>query len=215
MARYRGAVCRICRREGVKLFLKGERCYARGKCPVDRPVNPRNYPPGHHGLRRRFRVSDYGVRLREKQKLRKTYGVLEKQFRRYFGLASRQKGVTGENLLRLLEMRLDSVVYRLGFTAARGTARQLVRHGLFTVNGRPVNIPSFQVKPGDVVAAGERAMHAEPVRYGLEYNAGKLLPDWLEFDPKKGEGRIVGLPTREQVPAPVDEHLVVEFYSRV
>jgi small subunit ribosomal protein S4 len=215
MAKYRGASCRVCRREGTKLFLKGERCFLRGKCPVDKPVNPRNYPPGQHGLRRRFRTSDYGVRLREKQKLRKTYGVLENQFRNYFRTAVRQKGVTGENLLRLLEMRLDNVAYRLGFVTARGTARQLVRHGLFSVNGRRVNVPSYQVKVGDVIGPVEKALHIEPIKYGLEYNSGKLLPEWLEFDPKKAEGRVVSLPTREQIPVPVDEHLVVEFYSRV
>jgi len=215
MAKYRGPSCRICRREGTKLFLKGERCHLRGKCPVDKPVNPRNYPPGQHGLRRRFRVSDYGVRLREKQKLRKTYGILENQFRKYFRMAVRQKGVTGENLLRLLETRLDNVLYRLGFVTARGTARQLVRHGLFTVNGRRVNIPSYQVKAGDVIRAGDKALQIEPVKYGLEYNSGKLLPEWLEFDPKRVEGRVVSLPTRDQIPVPVDEHLVVEFYSRV
>ncbi len=215
MAKYREARCRICRREGTKLFLKGERCYARGKCPVDKPVNPRNYPPGQHGMRRQFRVSDYGVRLREKQKLRRTYGIMEKQFRRYFRLAARRKGVTGENLLQLLELRLDNVAYRLGFVTARGTARQLVRHGLFTVNGRRVNVPSYQVRVGDVVGVMETGLGVEPVKYGLEYNSGKLLPEWLEFDSKKGEGRVVSLPAREQIPVPVDEHLVVEFYSRV
>ena len=215
MGKYRGPSCRICRREGAKLFLKGERCFARGKCPVDKPVNPRNYPPGQHGLRRRFRISDYGVRLREKQKLRRTYGLLESQFRKYFRAAARRKGVTGENLLRLLEMRLDNVAYRLGFVTARGTARQLVRHGFFTVNGRRVNIPSYQVKVGDVIGAAGKGLQLEPVKYGLEYNSGKLLPEWLEFDPKKAEGRVVSLPTREQIPVPVDEHLVVEFYSRV
>ena len=215
MAKYRGASCRICRREGTKLFLKGERCYARGKCPVDKPVNPRNYPPGQHGLRRRFRTSDYGVRLREKQKLRKTYGILEKQFRKYFREAVRREGVTGENLLCLLEMRLDNAVYRLGFVTARGTARQLVRHRHFTVNGRRVNIPSYEGKVGDVITFAERSSRAGPITYGLEYNSGKLLPEWLEFDAKKAEGRIVALPTREQIPVPIDEHLVVEFYSRV
>jgi small subunit ribosomal protein S4 len=215
MAKYRGASCRICRRESTKLFLKGERCFARGKCPVDKPVNPRNYPPGQHGLRRRFRTSDYGVRLREKQKLRKTYGLLEQQFRKYFREALRRKGVTGENLLRLLEMRLDNVVYRLGFVTARGTGRELVRHGHFTVNGRRVNIPSYEVRVGDVIAVLERSARKEPITFGLEYNSGKLLPEWLEFDAKRAEGRIVSLPTREQIPVPIDEHLVVEFYSRV
>lgn len=215
MARYRGPSCRICRREGIKLFLKGERCHARGKCPVDKPVNPRNYPPGQHGLRRRFRISDYGVRLREKQKLRNTYGILEKQFRKYFRAAVRHKGVTGESLLRLLEMRLDNTVYRLGFATARGSARQLVRHGCFTVNGRRITIPSYQVRVGDVVAPTEKALQSEVVKFALEYNSGKLLPEWLEFEAKKAEGRIVGWPTREQIPVPVDEHLVVEFYSRV
>ncbi|MGD8718259.1 MAG: 30S ribosomal protein S4 [Candidatus Zixiibacteriota bacterium] len=215
MAKYRGPSCRICRREGAKLFLKGERCNLRGKCPVDKPVNPRNYPPGQHGLRRQFRISDYGVRLREKQKLRKTYGILEKQFRKYFREAGRQKGVTGDNLLRLLEMRLDNAVFRLGFVTARGTARQLVRHGHFTVNGRRVNIPSYQVKVGDVIGVSEKASQTDPVKYGLEYNSGKLLPEWLEFDAKKMEGSVVSVPARDQIPVPVDEQLVVEFYSRV
>ncbi len=215
MARYRDARCRVCRREGAKLFLKGERCSTRGRCPLEKPVNPRNYPPGQHGLRRRFRVSNYGVRLREKQKLRKTYGLLEKQFRKYFRAAARQKGVTGENLLQLLELRLDNVVYRLGFTTARGTARQLVRHGFFTVNGRRADVPSFLVRVGDVVAATGKGLALEPIRFGLEYNSGKLMPEWLEFDAKKGEGRVVALPNREQIPVPVDEHLVVEYYSRV
>jgi small subunit ribosomal protein S4 len=182
---------------------------------VDKPVNPRNYPPGQHGLRRQFRTSDYGVRLREKQKLRKTYGILEKQFRRYFREAVRQKGVTGENLLRLLETRLDNAVYRLGFVTARGTARQLVRHGHFAVNGRRVNVPSYKVRVGDVIGVAGGAAPTEPIKYGLEYNSGKLLPEWLDFDAKKAEGRIVSLPTREQIPVPIDEHLVVEFYSRV
>ncbi len=215
MAKYRSARCRVCRREGVKLFLKGERCFLRGKCPVDKPVNPRNYPPGAHGMRRFFRISDYGVRLREKQKLRKTYGILEKQFRIYFAHAARAKGVTGENLLQGLELRLDNVVFRLGFATARGSARQMVRHGFFTVNGRPTDIPSCRLRVGDVVAATERAMRAEPLKYGLEYNAGRLLPDWLEFDPRKGEGKVVAVPARAQIPVAIDEHLVVEFYSRV
>jgi small subunit ribosomal protein S4 len=215
MAKYREARCRVCRREGAKLFLKGERCNLRGKCPVDKPVNPRNYPPGMHGLRRTFRTSDYGVRLREKQKLRKTYGLLERQFRKYFRIAAAQKGVTGENLLRLLELRLDNAVFRLGFTTARSTARQLVRHGHFTVNGRNVNIPSFMLRPGDVIAARESALKTPVVKESLEYNAGKLLPEWLTVDVKKGEGKVVAVPTREQIPVPIDEHLVVEFYSRV
>jgi small subunit ribosomal protein S4 len=215
MAKYSSARCRVCRREGTKLFLKGERCYLRGKCPVDKPVNPRNYPPGMHGLRRSFRTSDYGVRLREKQKLRKTYGLLERQFRKYFAAAERQKGVTGENLLRLLELRLDNTVYRLGFATARGTARQLVLHGHFLVNGRRANVPSTVLKPGDVVVAAEGTLKMAPVQQALEFNAGRLIPEWLAFDIKKGEGKVVALPGREQIPTLVDEHLVVEFYSRV
>jgi len=199
----------------VKLFLKGERCNTRGKCPVDKPVNPRNYPPGQHGLRRFARTSDFGVRLREKQKLRKMYGLMEKQFRLYFRAASRRKGVTGENLLQLLERRLDNVVFRLGFATARAQARQFVRHGFFRVNGRPVTIPSYQVKVGDVIGATPGALATEVVKYNLEYNSGRLLPEWLEFDGKTGEGRVVALPARADIPVPVDEHLVVEFYSRV
>jgi len=215
MAKYRSARCRICRREGVKLFLKGERCNLRGKCPVDKPVNPRNYPPGQHGLRRTFRTSDYGVRLREKQKMRKTYGLLEKQFRSYFREAARRKGITGENLMRLLEMRLDNVVFRLGFATARNTARQMVRHGFFRVNGRKVDVPSYQVRVGDVVTASQRALKAETLKFALEYNSGRLIPEWLEFDARKNEGRVAATPTRKQIPVVVDEHLVVEFYSRV
>ena len=215
MAKYREARCRVCRREGAKLYLKGERCQLRGKCPVDKPVNPRNYPPGQHGLRRPFRTSDYGVRLREKQKLRKTYGLLERQFRKYFGVASRQKGVTGENLLRLLELRLDNAVFRLGFATSRGGARQLVRHGHLVVNGRRVNVPSYLLRPGDVIQAAERTLRFQPVKDALEFNSGRLLPEWLAFDAKKGEGKVVALPTRQQIQVPIDEHLVVEFYSRV
>ena len=217
MARYKDARCRICRRENAKLFLKGERCYTRGKCPIDKAVNPRNYPPGQHGLgrRRRMKTSDYAIRLREKQKLRKIYGILERQFRNYFKKAARQKGVTGDNLIRLLEMRLDNTVYRTGFAMSRSGARQLVSHGHVLVSGRRVNIPSYQVKVGDVITLAEKAKGFNAVKYSVEWNASRLLPEWISFDSKKGEGEIVAKPSRDHVTLPVEEQLVVEFYSRV
>jgi small subunit ribosomal protein S4 len=218
MARYKDAKCKLCRREIAKLFLKGERCYIRGKCPIDKAVNPRNYPPGQHGLgrgRRRMRASDFSVRLREKQKLRRIYGVLETQFRNYFKKAARQKGVTGENLIRMLEMRLDNTVYRMGFAMSRNAARQLVSHGHVSVNGKRVNIPSCQVKVGDVVSLVEKAKSFETVKYSLEWNASRLIPEWISFDTKKGEGEVIAKPSREHVTLPVEEQLVVEYYSRV
>jgi small subunit ribosomal protein S4 len=218
MARYKDARCKLCRREGVKLFLKGERCYTRGKCPIDKAVNPRNYPPGQHGLgrgRRRPKASDFSIRLREKQKLRRIYGILETQFRNYFRKAAREKGITGENLIRMLEMRLDNTVYRMGFAMSRSGARQLVSHGHVLVNGKRVNIPSYQVKVDDVISLTEKAKSIEPVKYSLEWNASRLMPEWVSFDAKKGEGKIVTNPSREHVTLPVEEQLVVEFYSRV
>ena len=206
MARYTGAVCRLCRREGTKLFLKGERCYT-PKCAVDR----RGYPPGQHGQGRK-RVSEYALHLREKQKARRTYGLLERQFRRYYDLAARRRGITGENLLQLLETRLDNVVYRLGFASSRPEARQLVLHGHFSVNGRKVNIPSYQVRPGDVVAVREGSRNLDKFKANLE--VGRTPPAWMTLDVDKMQGEILALPTRDQIDVPVQEHLIVEFYTR-
>lgn len=206
MARHTGAVCRLCRREGTKLFLKGERCYT-GKCAVDR----RGYPPGQHGQGRK-RVSEYALHLREKQKARRTYGVLERQFRRYYDLAARRRGITGENLLQLLETRLDNVVYRLGFASSRPEARQLVLHGHFSVNGRKVTVPSYQVRPGDVVAIREGSRNLDKFNANLE--VGRTTPPWMTLDVEKMEGEILSLPTRDQIDVPVQEHLIVEYYSR-
>ncbi|MDD4169187.1 MAG: 30S ribosomal protein S4 [Desulfotomaculaceae bacterium] len=208
MARYTEAVCRLCRREGLKLYLKGDRCYTT-KCGVDR----RTYAPGQHGQGRK-KVSEYGLQLREKQKARRIYGILEGQFRHYFDKAERQPGVTGENLLRLLERRLDNVVYRLGLGASRNEARQLVRHGHFTVNGRKVNIPSFLLRVGDVVAVREKSKESPRVKELMERAADRTPPAWLEFDADQTSARVVAIPTRDQIDAPVEEHLIVELYSR-
>lgn len=208
MARYTGPSCRLCRREGMKLFLKGDRCFS-DKCAIDR----RGYAPGDHGQGRK-KFSEYGLQLREKQKVRRTYGILEKQFRNYFKKAARQPGVTGENLLRLLERRLDNVVYRLGLAASRREARQLVRHGHFTVNGRKVNIPSFLVKTGDVVGVREKSREIPRVKELMERASDSTPPEWLEYDAERGSGRVLALPEREQIDIPVQEHLIVELYSR-
>src|SRR4029453_13729359 len=199
MARYIGPVCRLCRREGMKLFLKGERCYTE-KCAIEK----RNVPPGQHGpSRRRAKVAGYGIQLREKQKVKRTYGVLENQFRRYFEAADRQKGITGELLLQILERRLDTVVFRLGFATSRPQARQLVRHGHFTVNGRKVNIPSFSVKPGDVVAIRETSRKAPAILHALEEGKGRGVPEWLQVDAAAFAAKISSVPTREQINLPV------------
>ncbi|MDD4237565.1 MAG: 30S ribosomal protein S4 [Desulfotomaculaceae bacterium] len=208
MARYKDAVCRLCRREGLKLYLKGDRCYT-PRCAIDR----RAYAPGQHGQGRK-KVSEYGLQLREKQKARRMYGILEGQFKRYFEKAERQQGVTGENLLRFLERRLDNIVYRLGLGASRNEARQLVRHGHFTVNGRKVNIPSFLVKVGDVIAVREKSKESPRVKELMERAADHTSPAWLEYDADPAIGRIVALPARDQIDAPVQEHLIVELYSR-
>jgi small subunit ribosomal protein S4 len=209
MARYTGPVCRLCRREGMKLFLKGERCYTE-KCAIEK----RNLPPGQHGKLRKAKVVGYGLQLREKQKVKRIYGVLENQFRRYFEMADRTRGITGETLLQLLERRLDNVLYRLGLATSRAQARQLARHGHFTVNGRKVDIPSYQVKPGDVV--GVRASSAEnpAIQHALEEVKGRGVPEWLSFDQGTMSGRIASLPTREQINLPVQEQLIVELYSK-
>ena len=208
MARNLDAKCRQCRREGEKLFLKGERCLTE-KCGVER----RSYPPGEHG-RGRVRASEYRNQLREKQKARRFYGLLEKQFRGYYEKASRQPGITGENLLTLLECRLDNVLVRLGFAASRRQARQLVRHGHFLVNGRKVDIPSYSVKVGDVVSVRENSRKNASIIHAVEEVKGRGVPEWLSFDAGTMSGRIASLPTREQINLPVQEQLIVELYSK-
>jgi len=208
MARYIGPVCRLCRREGTKLFLKGDRCYT-DKCAFDR----RPYPPGQHG-QRRMKFTECGIRLREKQKGARIYGVFEKQFRRYFSKADRTKGVTGENLLGLLERRLDSVCYRVGFAATRAESRQLVRHKHVSVNGQTVNIPSYQVKPGDKVEVRERARKMARIQSAIEAAERRGIPSWLELNKEAFAGTIKGPPNREEITLPIQEQLIVEFYSR-
>ncbi len=209
MARYTGAVCRLCRREGQKLFLKGERCYT-GKCAIDR----RSYAPGQHGPARNKKASEYGKQLRTKQVARRYYGVLEGQFRHYFELASKMEGQAGENLLKLLESRLDNVVYRLGFAASRAEARQLVSHGHFTVNGRKVNIPSYLVKPGMVVAIKEGSRSLEKIKGIVEANSSRPVPQWLDLDRAKQEAKVLALANREDIDLPIEETLIVELYSK-
>lgn len=206
MARYTGPVCRICRREGEKLFLKGYRCYT-SKCSFEK----RGVPPGQHG-QRRSKVNAYGLQLREKQKVRRTYGLVERQFRRTFDQAERMRGVTGENLLSLLERRLDTVVLRSGFAASQRQARQLVTHGHFLVNGRRVNIPSFITREGDVISVREKSRNIDPIRAALE--AGREVPAWLEVDAQKLQSTVRALPTREDIKLPVQEQFIVEMYSR-
>jgi small subunit ribosomal protein S4 len=208
LARYREAVCRLCRREGIELYLKGDRCYTE-KCAFKR----RGYPPGQHG-QRRPKHSDYGVQLREKQKAKRIYGVLETQFRNYFEKADRMKGKTGENLLILLERRLDSVVYKLGFAQTRRESRQLVRHGHFLVDGRKVNIPSFVVKTGEVVQLREKSRKVTGVNEALDSVVRKGIPAWLELDRENYKGTVKMMPTREDVKEPIQEQLIVELYSK-
>ena len=208
MARYIGPACKLCRREGEKLFLKGERCYT-DKCAFDR----RPYPPGQHG-QRRTKVTEYGIRLREKQKVRRIYGVLERQFRRYFAEADRIKGVTGENLLSLLERRLDSVCYRIGFAATRSDGRQLVRHGHVKVNGKVASIPSFLVKPNDVITVHERSKEFGRLSGALEAVERRGVPEWLELDKANKTATVRSMPVREAITLPIREQLIVEFYSR-
>ncbi len=208
MARYTDSKCRLCRREGGKLYLKGEKCFT-DKCAVDK----RAYAPGQHGQRRR-RVSDYGLQLREKQKLRSLYGILEKQFRNYYDEADRRKGSTGENLLKLLEGRLDNVVYRMGFGASRNEARQLVRHNAVKINGRRTNIPSFQVSPNDVVELTERAAAQLRVKAAMEATEQRGFPDWMEVDSKAMKGTFKAVPDRADLPSEVNEALVVALYSK-
>jgi len=208
MARYTGPRCRLCRREGIKLYLKGDRCYTR-RCALER----RGYAPGQHGHARK-KATEYGMQLREKQKAKRIYGVLEAQFRNYFERAERQTGITGENLLRFLERRLDNVVYRAGLAASRSEARQLVRHGHFAVNGRKVDIPSYLVRPGDVIALRERSKNSVRIKELLERAAEQRPPAWLSYDAERAEVRVLALPTRDQIDVPVQEHLIVELYSR-
>ena len=209
MARYRGAVCRLCRREGEKLFLKGERCYT-DKCAIER----RAYAPGEHGRDRRLKVTNYGLQLRQKQKARRIYGIMERQFRNYFHEAARLPGVTGENLLQLLETRLDNLVYRLSFAASRPAARQLVLHGHFQVNGRKVNVPSYRVRPGDVIAVKEDSQSLKAVQDSVESRGGRDTPDWLEANPKMLQGRLLRVPSRDAIPTTIQESLIVELYSK-
>ena len=208
MARYKDEQCRICRREGQKLFLKGSRCYT-DKCSIAR----RNYAPGQHGQRRK-KLSEYGTQLREKQKTKSFYGVQEKQFRKYFEMASVTKGVTGERLLQILESRLDNVVYRLGFGMSRAQARQLVNHGHFEVNGKKVDIPSYLVKPGDVIAVREIRKDNKTIKENVENNNARPIPAWLEKDNEKLSGKVIRLASREDIDIPVQEHLIVELYSK-
>ena len=208
MARYTGPRCRHCRREGTKLFLKGDRCYTE-KCAFER----RSYAPGQHG-RARTKLSDYGIRLREKQRVRRIYGVNEGQFHRYFVEADRQRGVTGHNLLRLLERRLDNVVYRLGFADSRNQARQLVRHGYFLVNGRKVDIPSFLVKVGDKIEVRERSRECPVIVQALEAVGRRGVPEWLELDADAKSGVVKSMPEREHITMPINEQFIVEFYSK-
>jgi small subunit ribosomal protein S4 len=208
MARYTGADCRLCRREGVKLFLKGDRCYS-DKCGVER----RPFPPGQAG-KKRPRDSEYRVQLREKQKAKRSYGVLEKQFRTYYELASRQQGKSGENLLKILETRLDNVVYRLGFAASRDEARQTVRHNHIFVNGSRVNIPSYRVRPGDTIAVADKARDLTVIKAALISSARVEVPAWLQVDAEKLSGKVLAIPTRDQIDMPVREQLIVELYSK-
>ncbi|MCA1805381.1 MAG: 30S ribosomal protein S4 [Xanthomonadaceae bacterium] len=208
MAKYIGSKCRQCRREGTKLYLKGEKCYT-SKCAVE----SRPFPPGQHG-QRRGRLSDYATQLREKQKLRRTYGVLEDQFRSYYKKAAQVKGSTGENLLQLLEGRLDNVVYRMGFSASRSEARQLVRHNGITVNGKRVNIPSYQVQPNDNVAVNEAARKQLRIQNALEMAQQRGFAEWIQVDTKGMEGVYKSRPERSDLPAEINEHLVVELYSK-
>lgn len=208
MARYTGAVCRLCRREGQKLFLKGERCYT-DKCGIER----RKYAPGMHGQSRK-KLSEYGIQLREKQKARRYYGILESQFEKYFEMANKMKGITGENLLTILESRLDNVVYRLGFGMSRPEARQLVTHGHFTVNGKKVNIPSYLVSPGDVIAVCEKSRSSAKIKEVVEKTESRNIPKWLDLDRNTLSGKVLALAQRDDIDLEIAEHLIVELYSK-
>ncbi|MFB3920094.1 MAG: 30S ribosomal protein S4 [Terriglobia bacterium] len=209
MARYRDAVCRLCRREGIKLFLKGQRCLT-DKCAIEK----RNFAPGQHGKSRRPKLVGYGLQLREKQKVRRIYGILEEQFRSYFEKAAAMKGITGENLLHLLEQRLDNAVYRMGLATSRAAARQLVRHGHIQVSGRKVNIPSFQVSPGQEIAVRETSRNIPGILHALDLMGGRGVPAWLEFDRAGMKGKVLSVPKREDVNFPIQEQMIVELYSK-
>ena len=209
MAVYHDAKCRLCRREGMKLFLKGTRCNT-DKCAVER----RGYAPGEHGKSRRVKETNYGQQLREKQKARRIYGLLERQFRHYFEKAATSKGVTGETLLQMLESRIDNVVFRLGFAPNRASARQLVRHGHVQVNGRKVDIPSYLLKTGDVISLREKSRQLGVVQNSLESRKGQSAPEWLELNADTLSGRVLNIPTRGSIPVPVNEQLIVELYSK-
>ena len=208
MARYRGSVCRLCRREGIKLYLKGSRCETE-KCAIEK----RAYPPGQHG-QGRTKFSEYGVQLREKQKVKRIYGVLEKPFRNYFFAADKKKGVTGENLLQNLELRFDNVIYRMGLAPSRNAARQLVRHKHFAVNGKKMDVPSYILKQGDIITPNPNKNKKKPVNEAIANIKNKTLPEWLAFDTDSKQGIIQGMPTREDVKLPIEEQLIVELYSR-
>lgn len=208
MARYREALCRLCRREGMKLFLKGTRCYTE-KCAFER----RKYPPGQHG-HNKGKLSDYGLQLREKQKVKRMYGVMERQFKNYFEKATKMKGVTGENLLKLLERRIDNAVYRMGFALNRRQARQLVRHGFFMVNGIKVDIPSFLLRPGDVIELNQAGKESEIIKENLVLNEQKGFPAWVEVNIEEMKAKFVRIPERDEMQLPVQEQLIVEFYSK-
>jgi small subunit ribosomal protein S4 len=208
VARYTDPVCRLCRREGMKLFLKGDRCF-KDKCAIER----RNYAPGQHG-RRRSKVLGYGIQLREKQKVKRIYGLLESQFRLYFQRAEQRQGITGENLLRQLELRLDNVTYSLGFAASRAQARQLVRHGHIEVNGKKTNIPSYQVRKGDTIQVREKSRKNEQIRQAVETASGRGIPAWLQMNPDQFLGSVTDVPKREDIRLPIQEQLIVELYSK-
>ena len=208
MARYRGSVCRLCRREGIKLYLKGSRCET-AKCAIEK----RAYPPGQHG-QGRTKFSEYGVQLREKQKVKRIYGVLEKPFRNYFFKADKKKGVTGENLLQSLELRFDNVVYRIGLAPSRNAARQLIRHKHFNVNGKKMNVPSYMLKQGDIITPNPKKSKKKPVNEAIENIKEKTLPEWLSFDADSKQGIVQSMPSREDVKLPIEEQLIVELYSR-
>lgn len=209
MARYRDAVCRLCRREGTKLFLKGQRCLT-DKCAIEK----RNFQPGQHGKARRPKLVGYGLQLREKQKVRRLYGILESQFRDYFEKAAATKGITGENLLLMLERRLDNTVYRLGLATSRAEARQLVRHGHVLVGGRGVNIPSYQVAAGQEIAVAQSSRSMGAIQRSLDLSGSRGIPPWLQFDRESMTGRVVSLPKREDVNFPIQEQMIVELYSK-
>lgn len=208
MARYTDAVCRLCRREGKKLFLKGERCYT-DKCAVTRRASA----PGQHGKARK-KVSEYGIQMRAKQTAKRYYGVLESQFAKYFEMAERKAGITGENLLRILESRMDNVIYRLGLAASRKEARQLVRHGHYTLNGHKANIPSILLREGDVVAVAEKSRNNDKIKSVIEANASRPKPKWLDYNAEKMEAKVIALPNREDIDLDVEEHYIVELYSK-